>query len=132
MSLAGWIYDHAPEPVKQWMDARSIQRAADQEYDAYLTRKASGNGTALDRWNFDGGSPKAVLPAATQEPRPAVAANDGIHLLRQPIDVKTSVAQAMGQQATQQDFWGKLARDDAAVRQASGQHTEEGPRMRLR
>jgi antirestriction protein ArdC/phage/plasmid primase-like uncharacterized protein len=43
---------------------------------------------------------KTIDRDRTATPDLPAAANDGIHLLRQPIDVKTIVAQAMGQQAT--------------------------------
>ncbi len=34
MSIASWVYDHAPARVQTWMENREMQRMADKQYDA--------------------------------------------------------------------------------------------------
>jgi hypothetical protein len=39
MSIASWIYDHAPERVRDWMEQRAQDREASEQYEAYLDRQ---------------------------------------------------------------------------------------------
>src|SRR6185437_6906113 len=74
MSIASWIYDHAPERVRDWMEQRAQDREASEQYEAYLDRQ----GPSIDqeaasvfgdrrKYNIEHGIP--LTPSQQEEQR---------------------------------------------------------------